>query len=909
MSTTTTESGILNQETGILEPLAEFENPPEGKVWPHEEIVVRTKEFLALKDKFLRRVHREEHLGSRLMDANTRLIDHLLRVLMNLAKISFYAKYTQLEGRLAIIAQGGYGRGKMAPFSDIDVLFLYPYKVDSYVESITERVLLILWDAGLQVGSAVRTVADCVRLAGADLTVRTAIMDTRFVAGDLALAGELQERIRKDVTSKNIQSFIRTKLAESAQRHERHGGSIFVMEPQLKEGMGGLRDYHTALWIAKAVYKINDLPELIPKGVMTEREFKGFERSIEFLWHVRNELHFLSGRGNDQIQFEYQDQIAKDFGYRTNGRQQPDERFMQHYYLHARNILDCSTSIVKRATALQGGALTPIISRFRQRVIAPGFKIYEGELSLDKNDVFEKRPEALMEAFELAQKHDIDFSSSLRDRVRESLRRIDRRFRQSREVSDTFIRILNGGKDVFRILTLMNDTRVLGRFIPEFGHVVCKVQRDAFHVYTVDVHSLMAIQELIKLDAGDLGGKFNPLQGLLQSLESPHELYLALILHDVGKGHGKDHHLRGKARAYDVCARMGLPEEATERIAFLVENHLLMVRYALRRDLNDFRLIADLARRCGDLENLTLIYLISFADLRAVAPDVWTEWKRGLLELLYARTRDMLERGTLEVDDTELALERQAETKALLAGEVPDAEVERFFSQMVNRFFISLGPQRIARCIRIWCDLGDKPFTYDLKHQTKRGTSTFIVCAPDSKGLFSKIAGVMAANNANIISASIFTTLDGTAMDIYQVHDPLTWGPVLKKEKWDAICADLDSVLRGHEDVVAIVARKRPPPKYVERTVPRRPARVEIDNETSDFYTVIDIDGNDRVGLLYEITHAIQELDLGIYVSRISTRRGNVDDVFYVKGLDRKKIEDEEHLERIRRRLLEVIDP
>ncbi|MFQ5458745.1 MAG: nucleotidyltransferase domain-containing protein, partial [Myxococcota bacterium] len=481
-----TEGPALEAE--VLAPLAELENPSGDGAWSHEEIVARTKTFLDRKDAFIRRVHRQEHLGSRLMDANPRLIDRLLQVLTRVAEASFYSKYTQLEGRLAIIAQGGYGRGKMAPYSDIDILFLFPYKVDSYVESITEQVLLVLWDAGLQVGSAVRTVNDCVRLGGADLTVRTSLMDTRFVAGDPAMAEELQERIRKDVTSKNVQDFVRIKLADSKRRHERQGGSIFVMEPNLKEGMGGLRDFHTALWIAKAVYKVNDLPELITKGVMTERELKGFMRSIEFLWHVRNELHFLSGSLNDQVQFEYQEQIANDFHYRTNGRQQPEERFMQHYYLHARNILECSTSLVERATAIQGGGLAPFISRIRQRAIAPGFKIYEGKLSLSESNVFEKNPEAIMTAFELSQRHGIEFSSSLLFRLRENIRRIDRQFRTNPGVNETFLRILDGKKSVFRILTLMNDTRVLGRYIPEFGQVVCKVQRDAFHVYTVDVH-------------------------------------------------------------------------------------------------------------------------------------------------------------------------------------------------------------------------------------------------------------------------------------------------------------------------------------------------------------------------------------------------------------------------------------
>ena len=511
-----------------------------------------------------------------------------------------------------------------------------------------------------------------------------------------------------------------------------------------------------------------------------------------------------------------------------------------------------------------------------------------------------------MEAFELSQRHGVDLALPLRDRIRESLPRIDKRFRLSGEVNASFLRILDHPKGVVRTLQRMNDSRVLGRYIPEFGRVVCKVQRDAFHVYTVDVHSLMGIQELAKL-AEEGRARFPSQRRLFEGLESRHVLYLACLLHDVGKGHGKDHHLRGKAHAYEVCARLGLSREETERVAFLVENHLVMVQFALRRDLNDFRLVADLARRCEDRENLNNLFLLSFADVRAVAPDLWTDWKGGLLDLLYHRTHEMLEKGSFETDETELVLVKQREVQKILEGEVPEEELERFFSKMVNRFFITLGPKRIARCIRIWRSLGEEPFTYDVKQQFKRGTTTFIVCAPDSKGLFSKIAGVMAANNANIVSASIFTTLDGTALDIYQVTDPRTSAPITDEGKWDAILIDLGRVLRGEESVEALVARKRPPSILAPRVGPRRPLRVEFDNETSDFYTVIDIDARDRVGLLYQITHTLMELDLGIYVSRIQTRGDKVDDVFYVKDAGLRKIEDPERLAVIRRRLLAVL--
>jgi [protein-PII] uridylyltransferase len=908
MSVGAVQRDIPEQEREVLAELAVFEGAGPGKVPPPDEIVLRTKAFLARKQDLLLRIHREGSSGSALMDLNTRLIDTLLRTLVNLAQAAFETKYSSLDHHLSVLAQGGYGRGKMAPFSDIDILFLYPYEIDGYIESVTEQVLLALWDVGLQVGSAVRTVADCVRIGTKDLTVRTSLMDTRFVAGDPAMANELAAKVAKEVIGRDLQGFVVAKLEESRRRHEKHGGSIFVLEPNLKDGMGGLRDYHTLLWIVKSVYKVRDLRDMLAKGEITERELRGFERSIEFMWRVRNELHFLSGRRNDQIQFEYQDQIAANFRYRTNGRQQPQERFMQHYYLHARNITECASRIVERATLLQG-RLRPMMARLRQRVVAPGFKIYNGRLSLTKQDLFQKRPAAIMEAFELAQKHGIEFSPFLVDRMRENLRRIDRSFRQSPEVNATFLRILDYRKDLVRILNRMNDTRVLGRYIPEFGWMVCKVQRDAFHVYTVDVHSITAIEELVQLEDGAYGDDFPRRRQLVQELENRHELYLACLLHDVGKGWGKDHHLRGKAHAREVCARMGLSKEATDRIAFLVENHLFMVHIALKRDVNDFRLVADLARRCGDLENLNLLYLLSFADVRAVAPDVWTKWKAGLLELLYNRTYEMLERGDFEMDEMELVIERQSEIRKILEGEVPEAELDRFYSIMVNRFFIAMGAPRIARCIRIWRELGDQPFTHDLKEQAKRGTTTFIVCAPDSKGLFSKIAGVMVANNANIVSASIYTTFDGTAIDVYQVSDPLTKGPMLNEEKWKAVLEDLRRVLQEEESVEDLVARKRPPSMLGERPMPRRPTRVTIDNEASDFYTVIDVDGHDRVGLLYAITSALVEMDLVVFISRIETQGGQVDDVFYVKGPNLKKIADPERITAIRKRLLEVMEP
>jgi [protein-PII] uridylyltransferase len=896
---------VLAEERDLLADLAALAEVVQGRSWAHEEVVARTKGYLARKHAFLESIHRAGAMGQALMQAHTRLLDHLLQVLFQLAEADFHARYTRLDHRLAIVAQGGFGRAEMAPQSDVDVLFLHPYKVDSYVESITERILLVLWDSGLQVGSAVRTVADCARMATNDLTARTALMDTRYVTGDRKLAEELRARVLKDVLSRDAPRFVQDKIAMMERRHAKQGGSIFVLEPNVKDGMGGLRDYHTALWIVKAVYKVDTLRDLLAKGVVTERQLEDFERSIEFMWRVRNELHFLSGRKNDQLQFEYQPRIAEDFRYRTNGRQQPEERFMQHYYLHARNILERARRLVDGAISLSGR--TRVMARLRQRVIAPGFKIYDGQLALVDPDLFEKRPEAMLETFELSQKHGVDLSVPLRDRLRENLTRIDRRLRQSPEVNATFLRILNHHKNVPGTLARMNDTRVLGRLVPEFGRVVCKVQRDAFHVYTVDVHSLKAIEELAKL-TGEPGARFQLWRRLFGDLDTRHELYLACLLHDVGKGHGKDHHLRGKALAQEVCARMGLSQEEADRVTFLVENHLVMVQIALRRDVNDFRLIADFARRCGDLENLNLLTLLSFADVRAVAPDVWTDWKGGLLEFVYHRTHEMLEKGDFELDETEFVLAKQRAVREVLGDEVPEEELERFFGTMVNRFFIGLGPKRIARCIRIWRSLGDQPFTYDVKQQHKRGTTTFIVCAPDSKGLFSKIAGVMAANNANIVSASIFTTLDGTALDIYQVTDPLTLGPIVDEAKWDSILTDLGRVLRGEESVEALVARRRPPSKILARAGPRRPNRVEIDNEASDFYTVIDIDARDRVGLLYTITHTLMELDLGIYISRIQTRRDKVDDVFYVKDAERKKIEDPERLAEIERRLREVLE-
>ncbi|MEK7850759.1 MAG: [protein-PII] uridylyltransferase [Deltaproteobacteria bacterium] len=863
------------------------------------------KEYVTRGHEWLLTRHRSGASGFEIVSGHTHLIDRLLERLFIGARKDALARYPAKEERCSIVAIGGYGRGELNPHSDIDILFLYPSTITPYLKALTEGILYYLWDLGLTVGFSTRTISDCVKIAKTDLTVRTALMDTRLIAGDEALYVEMEEVLLRDVVSKGVDGFIREKLLESEERQKRYGSSVYILEPNIKEGEGGLRDIHTALWVSKARFKAGGFRELMKKGIITPRELRFFERSLEFLFRVRNELHYLSGRKNDQMTFDYQENIARFMRFKDGQHHLAVEGFMRGYYIYAKNISQFSQLLIKRASA-GPGLRERLLNKVVQRDIGDGFKVFHNRITVTSSSAFEDHPLMMMKGFELSRKHGLPFNDFTEELIRKNLRLAGDDFRHSKEVNESFLAMLKGEKGVYETLRTMHDLRFLGKFIPEFGKTFCRVQHDVYHVYTLDAHSLFTVSELRKLVEGGYAREFPFLTELAKEVESPHILVMAGLFHDIGKGFGKDHAERGAELAKMAADRMWLTKDEAELLEFLVRKHLLMAHISQRRDTSDEKLILDFCKEVGDMERLRMLYLLTFADMRAVGPDVWSPWKGALLEELYTMGAHVFDRKLSTEKISERVGRRLKEVRDILEGEVEEPYLIDFFKTLPSRYFSANRAEEIARHVRMLSRLKERPILIDVSRGREVGFHTVTICTLDMPGLFSKITGVMAASGLNILDAQLYTRKDGTVLDILTVKDP--FGRFSEDGKrWDGLKEEMVSVIEGRVSVDAILARKTAPPVIKGKAKPKYPAVVEVDNLISDTHTVIDIFADDRIGLLYSVSAALARLGLYIDVAKISTRGDQAADVFYVKDIFGHKVTDEKKIGKIKTEILKAV--
>lgn len=870
----------------------------------HKPSLKELKDYVARGYEWLLSRHRSGASGFETVKGHTYLIDHLLKRLFLDARNEALSRHRADEEICSIVAIGGYGRGELNPYSDIDVLFLYPSNINAFLKDVTEGILYNLWDLGLTVGFSTRTISDCLRMARTDLTARTALMDSRLIDGDEALYAEMENVIIRDVIGKGVDGFIREKIMESEERHRKYGSSVYILEPNVKEGEGGLRDIHAALWISKARFKTGSFRGLMKKGIITPKELRFFERSTEFLFRVRNELHYLSGRKNDQMTFEYQEKIARFMGFRDTHKHLAVEGFMRGYYIYARNVSQFSKLLIRRASA-GPGFRERLLHRIVRRDIGDGFKVFHNKITVTSSSAFEESPARMMKAFELSQRHRLPLNDFTEELVRRNLRLVDDSFRRSKEANGSFLSILRGRRDVYETLKAMHDLRFLGKFIPEFGKTFCRVQHDIYHVYTLDTHSLFTVMELRRLMEGDYAGEFPLLTEMARDVEIPHVLVLAGLFHDMGKGLGKEHSETGGDMVKTIAERMGLSGQDGEVLEFLVRKHLLMAHISQRRDISDERLILDFCREVGNIERLRMLYLLTFADIRAVAPDVWTPWKGALLEELYRMSLHVFERKLTTERIEERAVRRLKEVSLLLEGEVKEPFLVDYFKGLPARYFSANSPEEIAGHIRMLRGLAERPISIKIDHNMELGFSVITICTLDIPGLFSRITGVMAANGVNILDAQIYTRKDGTVLDIMSVNDP--FGRLLEDgKKWERLKDGMISVIEGRVSVDTLLAKKAAPSSIKEKVRPKSPAVVEIDNLVSDSHTVIDIYAHDRMGLLYSITSTLTRLGLYVDVAKISTKGDQAADVFYVKDIFGHKITDQEKLKRIKGAILEV---
>jgi [protein-PII] uridylyltransferase len=839
------------------------------------------------------------------------LVDQLIRVLFDFVTEHVYPLANPTAGeKLAVVAVGGYGRGEMAPYSDVDLLFLTPYKRTPHTEQVVEYLLYLLWDLRLKVGHATRSVDECLRYAKTDLTIRTALLEARYIWGEQPLFIELKTRFDNEIAHGTAAQFIEQKLAERDARHKRVGDSRYQLEPNIKEGKGGLRDLHTLFWLAKYIYHIDDVAKLVDLKVLSEDESQRFARAQEFLWTVRCHLHYLAGRAEEHLTFDMQTRIGERMGYREHTGSRGVERFMKHYFLVAKDVGDltrifCAILEVNEKKASRRLAWLRWGSGVSTRKGLAGFVLDGGRLNIPSKDFFKDDPVALLRLFHVAQEQELDIHPHALRAVTQSLRLANAELRENPEANRLFLEILTAQKDPEIALRRMNEAGLFGRFIPDFGRVVAQMQYDMYHVYTVDEHTIFAIGILHQIEEGALKAELPLVTAVAPSILSRRALYLAVMLHDIAKGRGGDHSELGEKIALKLGPRLGLTDEETETVAWLVRWHLLMSNTAFKRDLTDPQTIQGFVERVQSPERLKLLLALTVADIRAVGPKVWNGWKAALLRELFHSAHELMTGGaTAGARDSRIA-EAQDEVKKLLP-EFTDQEFNAFVARGYPFYWLSLDAETHARHARLMreADRGGAPLSVETRIEPQRGVTEVTLYTADHAGLFSRIAGALAVNGCNIVDAKIMTMANGMALDTFWVQDQ-NGEPVDRPDKLARLSVAFENVLTG--DLKPHREFARPPAIQSRTSVFTVPPRVLIDNQASYSHTVIEVNGRDRPGLLHELTRELTGLKLQVSSAKISTYGEKVVDVFYVKNLFGHKVEQEDRLGEIRAALTEVL--
>ncbi len=842
--------------------------------------------------------------------------DEIIRVLFEFTQKHLYpAQNTSEAERLAIVATGGYGRGILAPGSDIDLLFLLPYKQTAWSEQVAEVILYCLWDMGLKVGHATRSINECIRQSKADMTVRTGILEARFLLGERKLFDELMVRFDKEIVQGTAAEFVAAKLAEREERHRRVGQSRYLVEPNVKDGKGGLRDLHTLYWIAKYVYRVQEREELIKHGVYDRREYTRFRRCGDFLWAVRCNMHFVTGRAEERLSFDIQREVAVRLGYTEHPGLRDVERFMKHYFLVAKDVGDLTAILCAELEDRQAKpmpVLSRMMARFRpspRRALAEteDFFVDYNRILVADPGVFRRDPVNLIRIFHLAQKYNLAFHPDSMRAVTRSLKLVDHDLRNDPEANRLFLEILTSQNDAETVLRRMNEAGVLGHFVRAFGRIVAMMQFNMYHHYTVDEHLLRCIGILSDIEAGR--SEDTPFAIELMRTIQPQSrrlLYVALFLHDIAKGRIEDHSIAGARVARRICPRLGFSAAETDTVAWLVEQHLVMSSVAQSRDLSDRVTIQTFAEVVQSVERLKLLTILTTADIKGVGPGVWNGWKAQLIRTLYYETEPVLTGGFSEVNRAQRVAVAQAELRGALT-DWPAEQIDAYLGRHYPAYWLKVDlPQKIAhaRFVRAAED-ADKTLSTTVSFDAARSVTELTVFAPDHPWLLSIIAGACAMAGANIVDAQIFTTTDGRALDTIAISREFERDE--DEERRAARVADsIEKALRGTIKLPEMVAMRAPPKGRIKAFAIE--PEVTINNNWSNRYTMLEVTGLDRPGLLFELTATLSKLNLNIASAHVATFGERVVDVFYVTDLLGAKISAATRQAAIKRALLRLFE-
>ncbi len=865
--------------------------------------------FLKIEDQRLKIAHRCGAPGSQTAAARSAVLDLVVKRAYKAAVSLGGIGGEKTEPVCAVVALGGYGRGELAPYSDLDILFLHPNHRALQTRRLVEQILRLLWDAGITVGPSFRSVSDCVIAAHTDPHLQTALVSTRLLAGSSTIHDSLLQALEKD-RRKRGDAYIGAILRERAARYAKFGAAVCLQEPNVKESPGGIRDLHTALWIGYIRYGCRTLDELRDHDVISESERRTTARAANFLWRVRYAAHLATRRKTERLALDLQTTLAREFGYKQSAYLLASEKFMRDYYRHARELNLFSETVLARASESQRKASRNWGKRFSQTSAEP-LSINHGQVQLDGDaKLLTDKPMLLFDAFALAQAADAPLSQTLRDGMRQSLPAVNRKFRHSAEASRAFMKLLARRGRAGYVLRIMHEIGFLSRFLPEFGHISLLIQHDLYHHYTVDEHTLKAVEALDELYASHDKQRAH-LRAVFDEIEDPGLLYLSILLHDIGKGRGRGHIPRGAKIAERVCKRLGLAEivpgsstgqpgwdgRAAE-VVLMVRQHVAMAQLAQRRDLNEPHVVADFATRMGTLDALNLLLLLTYADLNAVAPGVWSEWKSTLLWELYRRARTMLTGTDALSDETTTTARFKEQLAKALEGSVALSAIERHVALLPDRYVRVTRPAAAAVHLQLVNELnllkGPESDVFVRRWlRCGRESTELTICARDRHGLCADIAGALAANGIEILSAELNTREDGIALDVFMLREAST-RHAIDLHRYPAIERSLRKTIAGEMDVAALVERWRTrnaPRKRIAVTPnPRHLPQVACDNDASQASTLIEVHALDEPGLVYKIANALALLGLDIVCAKIATEKSDALDVFYVNDREGMKL-------------------
>ena len=800
----------------------------------------------------------------------------------------------------AFVAVGGYGRRELCLHSDIDIVILFGSKIPAMAKQLSDEIFFPLWDLGLDLGYGVRTIKDCLTLSKDDFEVLTSMMDARFICGDSPLFLSLTESLHKKIIAKKMTAFGRWLDDMDKIRMDNFGDASYLLEPHLKEGIGGLRDYHHMLWLARTFFHSRIPRDLEYTGKLSHNEYRDLEENLAFIWLVRNHLHHFSGRRNDRLNFEYQEKIARILGFQDKKDVMAVENFLGRLHACMSSVKDIHRSFVtthvpKKSRHKQG---------FQALDISRGLHVDQNKMNFDSATAILSNPFLLTKIFEQSSLLDCPLSMEARRMVREFIYLVDDTFRASHEAIRGFLDIIRG-KNAVQALDQMFETGFLDVFIPEFGKIRDRVQFDEYHIFPVGRHSLETVRYLKELsDEKDI-----LLLDILSALPNPEPLFLAALFHDVGKT-GKKHARKGVHITKNILERFGYEKALAEDILFLIRHHLLLAETATRRDLNDEKVVVQCARTIRDVERLNMLYLLTWADSKATGPRAWNEWTANLVQELFFKILHILEKGELATPGASRKVNKtRAQVRREMADRINAGDLDKFFDMMSPRYLLRIMPRDIVRHLTMVQSFEEQlnahqstAFGIEAMEDESEGCWELTFVAKDRPGLFSDLAGVLALNNINILSAQIYTWRDGTAVDIFKVTHPLD--AINPDKTWKRVKRDLGNTFTGKLFLEYRLGQKAAPSILSDVKKPARPPQVLIDNETSDFFTLIEVFADDRVGLLYIITRCLFDLRLDIRISKIATKVDQVADVFYVRDLEGEKIEDKDQLLEIERALV-----